>query len=204
MYIPNNMEMTDSQAITDFIAQFGFALLVTPGLVATHLPLLFKAQEAEKGVLYGHMAAQNSQWQQTEGQRVLAIFSGPHAYISPQWYSVKPAVPTWNYAAVHCYGRFELLSDKEKAASLNELVEKYEPTLLHNESLMPSTFVQRLSLAIVGFRIRVDEIQAKEKLGQHRSKLDQLGVFSALSRSEHNDAIALAQYMQLRKLGVGD
>ncbi|MEM9424492.1 MAG: FMN-binding negative transcriptional regulator, partial [Spirochaetota bacterium] len=131
MYIPPNMEMPEKpeeDVIADFISCFGFGLLVSPSLAATHIPLIYEAQDNGKGVLYGHLARANSQWRGLENQRVLVVFSGPHSYISPYWYAGKPAVPTWNYAAVHCYGRAKLLVDP--ADVLDELLRKYEPRLL--------------------------------------------------------------------------
>lgn len=203
MYIPKNMEMADDKLIFDFINEFGFGLLLSPTLEATHLPLIYKASQDSKGYIYGHFAKANSQWKGLENQRVLVVFSGPHSYISPTWYSTQPAVPTWNYASVHCYGRVELLSDSDTAISMDELVSKYEPELHNNSELMPLAFKQKLSQAIVGFRIVVDDIQAKDKLGQHRKQDDQIGVYRALSESQHSDSVALASYMLKRNVGTG-
>lgn len=90
------------------------------------------------------------------------VFSGAHAYISPTWYDAKPAVPTWNYAAVHCYGVASLLSDTETQDMLDKLVTKYEPKLLQDKQIMPDEYQQKLRQAIVGFKIVIDEIQAKK------------------------------------------
>ncbi|MBJ7555521.1 FMN-binding negative transcriptional regulator [Marinomonas spartinae] len=204
MYIPKNMEMVDEKSIFDFISEFGFALLVSSTLDATHLPLIYKASQHSKGCLYGHFAKANAQWEALEQQRVLAVFSGPHSYISPTWYATQPAVPTWNYASVHCYGSVELLSDRDTAIFMDELVSKYEPELHNNNELMPLAFKQTLSQAIVGFRIVIDDIQAKDKLGQHRKQDDQIGVYRALSESTHGDSLALASYMNKRHLGTGE
>jgi transcriptional regulator len=204
MYTPKNMAMTDQQAITAFITQNSFGLLVSSSLNATHIPFVLDATVGEKGVLYGHVSRANSHWQELENQRVLVVFSGAHAYISPTWYDAKPAVPTWNYAAVHCYGVASLLSDTETQDMLDNLVAKYEPKLLQDKQIMPDEYQQKLRQAIVGFKIVIDEIQAKEKLGQHRSMSDQQGVFSGLSASPHADATQLAHYMNQRDIGKGN
>ena len=203
MYIPKNMEMTDGDVISDFIASNGFGLLVSSRLEATHLPLIYKVGENCQGVLYGHFARANKHWETLENERVLIIFSGPHSYISPTWYDRKPAVPTWNYVSVHCYGRVTLLNKSETLASIDELISKYEPELLVNDELLPEEFKLRLSQGVVGFKIDIDEIQAKEKLGQHRTREDQKGVYLALKGSHNLDAQALSRYMEKRGIGTG-
>lgn len=203
MYIPKNMALHDKQAIADLINQFGFGLLISPSLEATHLPLLYEAAEDGQEYLYGHMAKANGHWQQLDGQQVLVVFSGPHSYISPTWYASGPAVPTWNYAAVHCTGRVEILDASAAAKAIDKLIEKYEPSLSGNAAIMPAEYVDKLSQAIVGFRVIVDSIQAKEKLGQHRKREDQMGVYHALANSASAESRALAEYMLNRNLGTG-
>lgn len=203
MYIPKNMALDDKQAIVELIADFGFGLLISPTLEATHLPLLYEPAEDGQGYLYGHMAKANEHWKQLDGQQVLVVFSGPHSYISPTWYANGPAVPTWNYAAVHCTGRVEILDASATAKAIDHLIEKYEPSLSRNAALMPEEYVHKLSQAIVGFRVVVSSIQAKEKLGQHRKVADQIGVYHALAHSVSTESRALAKYMLQRNLGTG-
>ena len=197
------MEMAGVEAIRTFISSYGFGTLVSAELTATHLPLIYEPNDGKHGCLYGHFARANLHSEEVVNQRVLVIFNGPHSYISPSWYSSKPAVPTWNYAAVHCYGALELLSDEENERAMNQLVAKYEPELLDASEIMPLDYQSKLRQAVVGFKIIVDEIQAKEKLGQHRKLEDQKGVFSALNRSNHPDEAALSAYMKKRGLGIG-
>lgn len=203
MYIPKNMEMTESEAISKFISDYGFGILVSSDLLGTHLPLIYEPNEGKLGCLYGHFGKTNSHWETIESQRVMVVFNGPHSYISPTWYNAKPAVPTWNYAAVHCYGVVRLLNDEENEQAMNQLLAKYEPELLDAPEIMPFDYQARLRTAVVGFKITVDDIHAKEKLGQHRKIDDQEGVFSALRASTHPDAVALSLYMKKRKLGTG-
>ncbi|ODC02910.1 transcriptional regulator [Terasakiispira papahanaumokuakeensis] len=207
MYTPSALAMTEKDDIAAFIHHFGFALLVTPDLDATHLPLFLDREQSPMGMLYGHLSRANPQAHTLDGQRVLAIFSGPHSYISPTWYASAPAVPTWNYAAVHCYGQVELLSEAETTRSMDTLVTQYEPALLSDDAvaqaLMPSAFKQKLQQGVVGFRILLDQIQGKEKLGQQRPDADQQGVYQALQQSDRHDERALAAYMKQRQLGTG-
>lgn len=204
MYTPPKMLMADQDAVASFITQNSFGLIVSNSLNATHLPFVLDAAEGEKGILYGHFSRANPHWQDIENQRVLVVFSGAHSYISPTWYDAKPAVPTWNYAAVHCYGIAALLSDAETQAILNRLVGQHEPKLLQDKQTMPDDYQQKLRQGIVGFKIVIDEIHAKEKLGQHRSISDQQGVFSGLNASPHADAAQLAHYMDQRDIGRGN
>ena len=120
--------------------------------------------------MIGHVARTNPQWQQLSGQTVLAIFSGPHAYVSPSWYEADQVVPTWNYVAVHVYGRATIIEDKN---SLLEIVEKlvkvYEQPMPQPWSFDAATvFAQRMLAQIVGFRIDIERIEGKWKLNQNQ------------------------------------
>ncbi|MDX7989851.1 FMN-binding negative transcriptional regulator [Xenorhabdus littoralis] len=203
MYIPRMMMMTGKDNITEFISTYSFGLLISSSLTGTHLPCVFNPDEGENGVLYGHVARANHHWKELDEQRVLVVFTGPHAYISPTWYESTHAVPTWNYTAIHCYGVTKILSDDETKLALEALVNQYEPKLNKNTDLMPEAFLTKQRQAIVGFKIIIDEIQAKEKLGQHKSQDDQNGVFTTLSESKRTDDNELADYMKARNLGTG-
>ena len=114
MYTPSAFAEHDPARLHDFIRRHGFATLVTHGeggLVASHLPLLLDADAGPQGVLLGHMARANPQWRSVAGQ-ALAVFHGPHAYISPAWYGSHGTVPTWNYVAVHAHGDVHLVEDE--------------------------------------------------------------------------------------------
>lgn len=203
MYIPHKMAMSDEGDTGRFIAVYPFGLMVSPSLAATHLPFILDPKEGEKGTLYGHVARANPQWKEMAGQRVLVVFSGPHAYISPRWYPPKEAVPTWNYAAVHCYGVVELLDAPATRELMARMLDTFEPGLSGDTALMPEAYLSHQLQGIVGFRIELDDVQGKEKLGQHRRQEDQQGVFAALSASDRRDDHQLAEYMRMRKTGTG-
>ena len=202
MYIPKNLEVKDPLVISELIAENGFGTLITADRTATHLPFIYKPNEVGLGLLFGHFAKANLHWQTAANQRVLVIFQGPHAYISPSWYLTKPAVPTWNYSAVHCYGYLTLLEDNENQQAMAELIEKYEPELLNNPDIMPADYQLKLRNGVVGFKIVLDEIQAKEKLGQHRKAEDQQGVLAGLQESKDLGAAGLLTYMKKRNIGT--
>lgn len=192
----NNRE--DLLLITDFIEKFGFGTLFSQDLQSTHLPLLYR-----DNVISGHMARANGQAKLPNGERVKVVFQGPHSYISPTWYETRPAVSTWNYAAVHCIGRFEALNDSDTLDVINALISKYEPEILGDQALSDEAYIQRLLKAVCGFKVIVDDIQLIEKLGQQKKSVDQKGVYEALQKSDVSESIALANYMKQRDLGIG-
>jgi len=198
MYIPKHNEMNDSTAIEKFIQTHSFGIftsLVDGEPFATHLPFLYDKKENR---LYAHMAKANTQWRNLDGQTTLTVFSGAHAYVSPSWYTVGESVPTWNYLAVHVYGKSSLMTNAEELADLlDKTVRCYEPT-----STLPrhagESFYRNMMHAIVGFRIDITRIEGKEKLSQNRSTADQLGVIAELSKSQDHDARTIAKRMQER------
>lgn len=131
MYLPKSFEVTDPIKLAEVMNRFSFATLITTtGGVpfATHLPVLHRPRPGTTGILVGHVARANPQWQHFANQtESLAIFSGPHAYVSPSWYEADLAVPTWNYIAVHAYGVPRVIEDEAWLETLlDEMVQRYE------------------------------------------------------------------------------
>ncbi len=191
MYTRAHFAETDLGKLHDAIQAYSFATLVSQHageLTASHLPLLLKRDaEGEYGTLLGHMAKANPQWQQAAGQDVLAIFSGPHAYISPTWYEEEKTVPTWNYVAVHAYGRLEIIENsREKLDILRQTVQVYERNMPAPWPMPePDEFVSRLADQIVAFQIPLRRLEGKWKLNQNHSLARRQRVIAALnSRSE--------------------
>ena len=202
MYLPPALRMPMPQAQA-LIEAHPFGILVGDDLQATHLPLLLNRDEGEFGTLYGHFARANPHWQALEGRRVLAIFTGPHAYVSPTWYATRPAVPTWNYAVVHAEGPFERLDGDDTAALIERSLAHFEPGLLDDKAILDDDFRDRLLAGIVGFRLPIASLQGKAKLGQQRSAADQAGVVAGLGDSPAPEAHALLCYMHDQALGTG-
>jgi transcriptional regulator len=207
MYIPAAFQETDPVKLFDFIQQHSFGLLVSERdgePFASHLPILLDRSFAPRGCLVGHMARANPQWQQADGQTVLAVFSGPHAYISPTWYKSENVVPTWNYAAVHVYGTYRAIDDRD------ELLQVVADYVDFYEAAMPSPwkfdrtgdYAQKLVQAIVGFRIEISRIEGKWKLNQNQPQERQEKVMQALSTSESQVDQAVATLMQSRLAGI--
>ena len=202
MHIPDKWNMGSLDKIHQFISEFGFATIISNDLEASHLPLISFPNEGSNGVLYGHFSKTNSHFKSINNSKVLVIFSGPHAYISPTSYDKKPAVPTWNYSAVHVSGIIEFTDDETTSSMLEALVSKYEPQLQSN-NVIPDEFKDKLSKGITGFKITISQLEGKEKLGQHRSIEDQLGVTATLAKSVKTDEIELLKYMKSRNIGIG-
>lgn len=156
----------------------------------THVPLLL---DRERQVLLGHLANANPQTAALfEGQQTLAVFQGPHAYISPRWYA-RPNVPTWNYVAVHAYGRATRLDD----AGLADLLERLTATNETDDdawrgALFPADKLRKLRGAITGFALPIERLEGKYKLSQNRSRADREGAIDAVRDGGHEE---LAQLM---------
>jgi transcriptional regulator len=184
MYIPEHFAVNDRQEILSFLRRHDFAILVSTHegrTTATHLPLVLKEKESGLTVT-GHMAKANSHWQDlAAGAEALAIFAGPHAYISPSLYDSKLSVPTWNYAAVHVYGHAQLV---DPLSAVMSLVEATEPRYRSQWEELTPEFRAKMLGGIVAFEITVERLEAKYKLSQNRSKADQLRVLEAFQGTE--------------------
>ncbi|MED0959799.1 FMN-binding negative transcriptional regulator [Bacillus paramycoides] len=171
MYIPKHFAIQDEETKYEIIEQNSLATLFSQhngAPYATHLPLLLNRETL---TLYGHFARQNEQWKDSGNQQVLAVFQGPHSYISPSWYETNKAVPTWNYVAVHVYGELETVEDEQELInSLQDLVHKYEnPKSTYSLNEVDPNYVEGLSRGIVGFKIKINKIEGKAKLSQNHS-----------------------------------
>lgn len=202
MYVPSSFHVSDGRILESFIGRYGFATLVTSsseGLIASHIPVTLRTRGDAKHLI-GHVARANNQWRAFDGKaEALAIFHGPHAYVSPTWYATSPAVPTWNYAAVHVYGKPAASEDRDFiTAALAELVSKYEGTRSNPwraEDLAPDVF-DKLASAIVAFEMPIERIEGKFKLGQNRSRDDREGMLAGLRGEGTSDAELLATFIQ--------
>ncbi|MBT4867599.1 MAG: FMN-binding negative transcriptional regulator [Planctomycetaceae bacterium] len=201
MYIPKSFAETDQQKLHEFIGAHSFATLVSQsaaGPCASHLPLLLDAEAGSHGMLIGHMARANPQWEQADGQSVLAIFHGPHAYISPTWYEAVNVVPTWNYVAVHVYGTLRLQIDRGRLLDIvRQSVEYYENELPQSWSMDTAEpdFIDGLLDAIVGFEIDIDRIEGKWKLNQHHDETRRRKVIEGLRETGGEDQRQIAELM---------
>ena len=195
MYIPKHFAETDTQTLQAFMRTHSFDMLVTQhdGVTfANHLPLLLDSSIGAHGALLGHMARHNPQWQDFPGGEVLVVFQGPHAYVSPAWYEPNAmVVPTWNFTAVHAYGKARILSESELAKTLQQLTDEHERSLPQPWKFeLTQTMREQMLSAIVGFEVTLTRIEGKFKLSQNRSEQDQRNVIAGLSQSEYGKDVA--------------
>ncbi len=202
MYNPPAFRVEDRRKLVQFMRRNAFATLVCDGdagLHVSHVPLLVDEGEGSRLTLVGHEARANGQLEALEGARqVLAIFHGPHAYVSPTWYEKHPAVPTWNYTVVHAHGRARRIGDEALADALARLSHRYEdgrPAPWRMESL-DADFRARMMKAIGGFAIEVERLEGKFKLSQNRPASDARRVIEALEAEGEAELAALMREHQ--------
>ncbi len=205
MYIPKHFQENDKSEIEQLIREFSFATLISikdnlPW--ATHIPLELVTNQGEQWILQGHIARANPQWKNFETMNdVLAIFMGPHTYVSPSWYNHRN-VPTWNYKAVHLYGKATLVEDEKLEAMLQKLMTRYETAHAekpqgYNE-IPPHTLEKDLR-GLVGFEIKVERIEASSKLSQNRDAESHQSVVEHLKKMDSYDAKRIAEEMEKKK-----
>lgn len=197
MYVPKAFEVTDLATLHAFIEANSFATLVTSvdGVpIATRFPLMLDRKAGPDGTLIGHMARANPHWRSFDDKSPsLAMFDGPHAYISPRWYVTSPAVPTWNYATVHAYGVPHVIDDPRRVEEIvDRLAAIYETPLPQpwSSTEVPRDFKDKLLRAVVGFEMPLDRIEGKFKFGQNRPAADQLASIIELEKSPDDSALA--------------
>jgi transcriptional regulator len=170
------------------------------GLRASHLPSLVQEGD-DRFVIEMHMARANDQWQQFQGGgEALAIFQGPHAYISPSWYQTHPSVPTWNYAIVHAYGIPRRIEDHDTLYRMLEaLVDTHEAGFAQPWRMeLPHDYMDKMMRAVVGFEVEITRLEGKLKLSQNRSEDDQRQVAHMLGNSDDPLSIDVAAMMEKR------
>lgn len=200
MYLPTTFAQTDPRTLHDFIEAHSFGLLVSDHggkPFATHLPFLLERDTGPHGTLVAHLARANPQWHDLNGRSVLAVFSGPHAYVSPTWYEADDVVPTWNYVAVHAYGTFRLVEETDEvAAILTRLVATYEVGMPAPWSIdARSDYFTKLARAVVGFRVEITRLEGKWKLNQNQPRQRRERVIQALLRTGGADETTIADLM---------
>jgi transcriptional regulator len=207
MYVPQHNRMEDRAQLLAFMRQYSFATLVScagGSPRATHLP--FVVEEGQGGALrlVAHLARANPQWRGFDGRgEVLAIFQGPHAYVSPSHYQRHPSVPTWNYAAVHAAGSLRLLEGRDdKLAALRGLIGVNDPAFLATMDALPPDYLEQKLSGIVAFEIAVTHLEARWKLSQDRLPGERGVIVEALS-AQGGAAAEVAEMMRRREAGHG-
>jgi len=203
MYIPNYYKNENREEVKSFLIKNSFGILINQSsgkLNGTHLPLELDTDENGDDILTGHISKANPQWGNfNNNEEVLAIFTGPHSYVSSSWYE-KENVPTWNYIAVHIYGTIKIIKGKELLSALKKLVDKYERNSENPISLekMSEKTLKQIN-GIVGFNIKITKIQAAYKLSQNREDSDYHTIIDKLENRKDANSIEVAKEMKTRR-----
>lgn len=176
MYIPTHFNVEDRNEIMEFIQKNSFGILASvqnEKITASHLPMVLTQSEGEV-LIEGHVAKGNLQWHDFEkNENVILIFQGDHGYVSPLLYQSKESVPTWNYMAVHVYGKIKIQHEsKDKIVSLEKMIMQYEPEYFEQWKSLSGEYKQKMLGGIVAFVVRVETMEGKFKLSQNRPEHD--------------------------------
>lgn len=198
MYCPAHFQEKDDQAaLVKLLETHPLATIAKAsegGLVADHIPLFY-----ENNKLIGHVAKANPLWITAPDSEILTIFQGTDAYISPSWYATKQTthqvVPTWNYTAIHVYGRLSAILDSQKKLEIvQKLTQRHEKKLPQPWSVQeaPADYIEKMLNAIIGIEISISSIEAKWKVSQNQPDENQAGLIQHLQSSTDEAAMNMA------------
>ena len=192
MYIPKHFAVTDRSKMLDFIKSNGFGILFShtgSEPMASHLPFILDEDSGEQGLILGHMAKANRQWQHADGQQVLVVFHGPHSYVSPTWYQNEDTVPTWNYVAVHAYGVFKAVEDRAGIEDIvGRITDYYEASQPQPwQADFSTAYAGQMIKRVVAFEIELTRLQGKWKLNQNHPESRRRMVAEQLTLGGDND-----------------
>jgi transcriptional regulator len=192
----NEKEVLDFMKAHPFITLCGVDKHNMP--VATHVPVLMGHKEG-KLVLRGHIQRKTDHHKAfTHAPHVLAIFTGPHSYVSASWYQQKEIASTWNYQSVHARGTIHFGDDAMLLHLLTDLTAHFEndensPSLVNNLS---HAYLDQHMKAIIAFEIAVTEITHVFKLSQNRDEVSRNSIIEHLSASDDKEANLVAEEMK--------
>ena len=203
MYTPKRYQSDSDKESLDYIRKNSFGTLVgvlNEEIIASHIPL-YLSEERKKNVLFGHISVQNELKDCLDGsQSLMAIFMDTHSYISSSWYS-HIDVPTWNYIAIHVYGRPRVLDEMELRRTLADLVEKYESGRQprFHISDMPEKMMDAQVKGIIGFELEIERMEATYKLSQNKKNVDIDTIINHLERQQDSHSKNTAKAMLQRR-----
>jgi transcriptional regulator len=205
VYVPEFNRIKDRSVALAFMREHPFAIVVSGSEdvpFATHIPILV-LERADQVVLAGHVAKANPHWKLLQqGHEALVIFHGPHAYVSPTLYQSRESVPTWNYAAVHAYGRPTVFPEGSRLLEIVlDTLQAFDTAYLDQWSSLREEYRSGMLKHIVGFEVAVNRLEGKFKLSQNRPKRDQANVIQSLQESEDSGIREIARLMKQEGLG---
>lgn len=199
MFIPNIFNMEQEADKIAFMKQYSFATIITANdnvPMATQLPFYIDDSN-DNLLLCGHFAIANEQVKYIEANTSLVIFTEPHAYISPSHYDKKESVPTWDYIAVHAYGKATIVTDETtKAKALEQMITFYEPDYLEQWKHLPEKFKKGMMRGVVAFELQVSDLQGQQKLSQNKSVTERERIVRQLEKSSNTLEKDLAKYVR--------
>ncbi|OGA23544.1 MAG: hypothetical protein A3I01_13115 [Betaproteobacteria bacterium RIFCSPLOWO2_02_FULL_65_24] len=200
MYIPKHNQMEDGTALLAYIRAYSFAALASSGpggLTATHLPFVIE-EEGGRITLLAHMAKANPQWRDlAAGGEALVIFMQPHGYVSPRLYDSRRNVPTWNYVAVHAYGRPVLIEERAAKLELQQkLIRQHDAGYLAQMAELPESYIDAKLAAIVSFSLAVTRLDARYKLSQDKNPAERERIARELEAGGEGVAAETARLMR--------
>jgi transcriptional regulator len=202
MYVPKHFAMDGAAEVSAFLRAYPFATIVSlldGEMIASHVPVLLDGDAAAGGTLIGHVARANPHWRAWDGEaQSLAIFSGPHAYVSPVWYNETPAVPTWNYGAVHVYGSVHAIHEPRDILTIMDRLIAAFDSQGYGPASVPDEYRESMARGTVGFELTIARLEGKAKLSQNRPVEDRRSVVHHLSQSTDATEQAVAAMMASR------
>jgi len=202
MFQPTPFQEQRIPVMHDLMRAHPFASLISygsDGLSADHVPLVVHESGSEHGTLRGHIAKANPLGKSVDAAAdVLAIFQGPHHYVTPAWYVSKQEhgkiVPTWNYAVVHAYGPMRVIDDADwLLAQVQSLTSQHEagrnqPWAVNDA---PTNYIEKMLRGIVGLEIPISRLSGKWKVSQNKSDADREGVAKGLKEEATTSALQM-------------
>jgi len=199
MYIPKSFQFNNPAEKIDFMRRYPFATVITVAdgqPLATHLPVVVEEKHG-KLVLSSHFAAGNNQAHHIEANSSLVIFNEPNAYISPRQSDKRESVPTWDYIAVHAYGKCRIERNADtKLALLEKMICSYEPDYLQQWTSLSRHFRMSMLNGLIAFTMEVIDLQGQRKLSQNKTVAERLRIIQQLEKSPVGVEQDLAMYIQ--------
>lgn len=210
MYVPAHFAETRVEVLHDLVRAYPLGAMIvlsSNALDANHIPFEIDPLPAPFGTLRGHVARTNPVWRDFSPQvEALAIFQGPHGYVSPGWYATKKesgkVVPTWNYAVVHAHGPLRVIDDRAWLRQfVEQLTDRYEGQRSEPWKVTdaPSDFIETMVASIVGIEIPIARLTGKWKVSQNRPERDRAGVVDGLTQQANDVSTAMAQLVAQKK-----
>ena len=202
-YVPQHFNMRSTKQQHNFIEKYNFGQLIVASvedLYIAHLPFYLNRTLSTSGSLLCHVAKANPIWKNIKNSKIAAVFTGPHAYISPRWYSSNNQVPTWNYSAIYVEGQAKLLTEDSLKTLLDQLTKKEEMLVPHSvkwapNEVEPDKYIS-MSKVIVGIEIEITNITGKLKMSQNRLAEDRQGAIAGLLATSLPGSLEVASMIE--------